>query len=75
MLPAWGLMLQMYPAPPPVAENWADPPAARLTVAGVTVIDCGLSWMMTEADLAGTYPGVGVLVQRPEGRRSGLAGF
>src|ERR1035437_1448720 len=28
-----------------------------------------------EGALGGTYPGVGVLVQRPEGRRSGLAGF
>src|ERR1035437_7647019 len=33
------------------------------------------AYQRTEADLAGTYPGVGVLVQRPEGRRSGLAGF
>src|ERR1035437_4489948 len=53
MLPVWGLMLQMYPAPPPVGENCVDPPAARLTVAGVTVIGAGLSWMVTESDLLG----------------------
>ena len=43
-------MLQTYPALPPLAENCVDPPAARLTVAGVTVMDDGMSWMVTEAD-------------------------
>src|ERR1035437_8916530 len=62
MLPVWGLMLQMYPAPPPVAENCVDPPAARLTVAGVTVIDAGLSWMVTEADLVGFWMEAAVMV-------------
>ena len=52
----------MYPAPPPVAENCAEPPGATLTVAGVTVIDAGTSWIVTDADCVWSCWDVAVIV-------------
>jgi hypothetical protein len=43
MLPVCGLMLQMYPEPPPVAVNCAVPAGLSEIVAGVTVMEGGFS--------------------------------
>jgi len=41
--PVAGLIVQTYPAPPPVAVNCALPPGLNEIVAGVTVIEGGFS--------------------------------